>query len=173
MRKIPHVRLKLLWADLRAAPCCVCCVLPCRELQPRLSSVSAGVEVAPLLRVESANKGAQRVVRRVVHIAACCVNEIWRKSSGVVVRTAGRLITLGLAAALIRVLCKIHNLPSVSSHHRLPPPPPPHLPHSLPPSLPHAHSHTHTLVRKDMHAPTSHVHLPLSTLTLSSPDART
>ena len=45
-----------------------------------------------------------------VQIADCCVNEIWKKSSTVVVRTARRLITFGLAVALILVLCEIHSL---------------------------------------------------------------
>lgn len=98
------------------------------------------------------------------------VNEIWKKSSSVVVRMAGRLITFGLAVALILMLCKIHSLrlwaPSTASH-----------PRSLPSSHTHTPSHTDACVHSSALGQAlthlTHMRLPPNTLTLSPPDART
>lgn len=44
-------------------------------------------------------------------VQAGCVDErLKKRSSSFVVRAAGRLITFGLAVALILALCKIHSL---------------------------------------------------------------
>lgn len=91
------------------------------------------------------------------------VNEGWRKrSSSVVVRAAERLITFGLAVALILMLCKIHSL-SVSSLRCLFP---------LHSPLSCARSDTDACVHEDKSAHTSHMPLPLNTLTLPLPDAQ-
>lgn len=73
------------------------------------------------------------------------VNEIWRESRHVVVRMTVRLITFGLAVALILTLCKIHCL-SVSPLDRLSP----HAP-SLPLCVSHTPTQTHVCTNRRAH----------------------